>query len=202
MLEKLKLTEVWLKIALLFVFSAFYVAALSFPEQSRQFPQLLAVASLVMTAIALVTDFTRKRAVRAEISGVDDTELKVLDADDLRARKKRYYQAWAIILFSTIVGFLGGFLFSALGWVCAGKAYLLLSRLRGASLAKQLLTRRRADCDHRRMGEAALHRNGVELLCHRFSVPDGYHAILLAYYFSDGRGRGKDADTDLAERLH
>ncbi len=113
MLEKFKLTEVWLKIALLFVFSAFYVAALSFPEQSRQFPQLLAVASLAMTAIALAMDFSRKSAVRAEISGVDDTELKVLGADEVRARRKRYYQAWAIILFSTIVGYLGGFLFSA-----------------------------------------------------------------------------------------
>lgn len=113
MLEKFKLTEVWLKIALLFVFSAFYVAALSFPDQSRQFPQLLAVASLVMTAIALVTDFTRRHAVRTEISGVDDTELRVLDADARRARKKRYYKAWAIILFSTIIGYLFGFLFSA-----------------------------------------------------------------------------------------
>lgn len=115
MLERFKLTEVWIKIALLFVFGAFYVAALSFPEQSRQFPQLLAVASLVMTAIALAMDFTRKRAVLAEISGVDDTELKVLDADARRTRKKRYYQAWAIIVFSTIIGFLGGFLFTALG---------------------------------------------------------------------------------------
>jgi hypothetical protein len=113
MLEKFKLTEVWLKIALLVVFSAFYIAALSFPEQSRQCPQILAVAGLVMTAIALVTDFARKHAVRAEISGVDDTELKVLDADARRARTKRYYQAWAIILFSTVIGFLGGFLFSA-----------------------------------------------------------------------------------------
>ena len=52
------------------------------------------------------------------------------------------------------------------------------------------------------MGEAALHRNGIELVCHRFSVPDGYHAILLAYQIGDGGGRGEDADTHLAERLH
>jgi len=135
MLEKFKLTEVWLKIALLFVFSAFYVAALSFPEQSRQFPQLLAVAGLVMTAIALAMDFTRQRAVRAEISGVDDTELRVLDADDLRARKKRYYQAWAIILFSTIIGFLGGFLFSAL---CLFAGFALYSGSR-AKLPRNLV---------------------------------------------------------------
>jgi hypothetical protein len=127
MLEKFKLTEVWLKIALLFVFSAFYAAALSFPEQARQFPQLLAVAGLAMTAIALATDFTRKRAVRAEISGVDDTELKVLDAEEVRARRKRYYRAWAIILLSTIVGYLGGFLFSAIG-LFAGFALFFGSR--------------------------------------------------------------------------
>lgn len=140
MLERFKLTEVWIKIALLFVFGAFYVAALSFPEQSRQFPQLLAVASLVMTAIALAMDFTRKRAVLAEISGVDDTELKVLDADARRTRKKRYYQAWAIIVFSTIIGFLGGFLFTALGLFggfalyFGGRAKLPRNLLAGAAM--------------------------------------------------------------------
>jgi len=127
MLEKFKLTEVWLKIALLFVFGAFYAAALSFPEQARQFPQLLAVASLAMTAIALAMDFSRKSATRAEISGVDDTELKVLDAEEVRARSKRYYRAWAIILLSTIVGYLGGFLFSAVG-LFAGFALFFGSR--------------------------------------------------------------------------
>lgn len=135
MLEKFKLTEVWLKIALLLVFSAFYVAALSFPEQSRQFPQLLAVAGLAMTAIALAMDFTSKRAVRTEISGVDDTELKVLDADALRARRKRYYLAWAIILFSTVIGYLGGFLFSAIG-LFAGFALFFGSR---AKLPRNLI---------------------------------------------------------------
>jgi hypothetical protein len=134
-LEKFKLTEVWFKIALLFVFGAFYVAALPFPEQSRQFPQLLAVASLVITAIALAMDFARRHAVSAEIPGVDDTEQRVLDADARRARRKRYYQAWAIILFSTIVGFLGGFLFSA---VCLFGGFALYSGSR-AKVARNLV---------------------------------------------------------------
>lgn len=114
MREKFKLTEVWCKIALIFIFSAFYVLAIPFPEKSRQFPQLLAVISLVMTVIALIADFSRKDTLQGEITGVDDTELKVLDAKTKKARKKRLYRAWAIILVSTGVGFLGGFLFSAL----------------------------------------------------------------------------------------
>ena len=54
MKEKFKLTQVWCKIGLIFIFSAFYVVAIPFPEKSRQFPQLLAVISLVMTVIALI----------------------------------------------------------------------------------------------------------------------------------------------------
>ena len=127
MREKFKLTEVWCKIALLFIFSAFYVLAIPFPEKSRQFPQLLAVISLVMTVIALIMDFSRKATLQGEITGVDDTELKVLDAKTKSARKKRLYQAWAIILVSTGVGFLGGFLFSALCFF-AGFALVFGSR--------------------------------------------------------------------------
>ena len=124
MKEKFRLTEVWCKIALLFVFSAFYILAIPFPEESKQFPQLLAVVSLVMTVIALTLDFTRKNAVQGEISDVDDTELKVVDAATKRERTKRYYQTWVIILVSTGVGFLGGFLFSAL---CLFAGFALLS---------------------------------------------------------------------------
>ena len=113
MREKFKLFEVWCKIALLFVFSAFYTAAISFPETAKRFPQLLAVIGLAMTVIALVMDFSGKNKAQAEISDVDDTELKVLDAETRRARRKRYYQAWAIIIVCAGIGFLGGFLFSA-----------------------------------------------------------------------------------------
>ena len=124
MKEKFRLVEVWCKIALLFFFSAFYLLAIPFPEKSRQFPQVLAVVSLALTLMALVLDFTRKNAVQAEISDVDNTELEVLDAATKRARRKRYYKAWAIIIVSTGVGFLGGFLFSAL---CLFAGFAVLS---------------------------------------------------------------------------
>ncbi|MBI4289986.1 MAG: tripartite tricarboxylate transporter TctB family protein [Betaproteobacteria bacterium] len=112
MKEKFRLTEVRCKIVLLFVFSAFYLLANSFPEESRQFPQLLAAFSLVMTVIALIADFSRGYSVQGEIIDVGDTELKFLDARTKKARRKRYYQAWAIIFVSTGIGFLGGFLYS------------------------------------------------------------------------------------------
>ena len=129
MKEKLRLTEVWCKIALLFVFSVFYIVAIPFPEKAKQFPQLLAIVSLAFTVMALVLDFVRKNVVQAEVSDVDDTELKVLDARTKRARRTRYYQAWAIIIVATGVGFLGGFLFSAL-CLFSGFAVLFGSRER------------------------------------------------------------------------
>ncbi|MCC6473453.1 MAG: tripartite tricarboxylate transporter TctB family protein [Burkholderiales bacterium] len=114
MKEKLRLTEVWCKIALLFVFSAFYLLANPLPEESREFPQLLAVMSFALAAIALVLDFTRGEAPQGEILDVDDTELKVQDAGRRRLRRKRYCQSWVIVLVSTGVGYLVGFLFTSL----------------------------------------------------------------------------------------
>ena len=114
MKEKLKSTEVWFKIVLLFVFSGFFILAFPYPQESGQFPQLLAVISLVLTAVALAIDFLRPQVVGGEIGDVDDTELKVLDATTRAARRKRFYQAWAIILVSAGIGVLGGFLFSTI----------------------------------------------------------------------------------------
>jgi len=110
--EKFKSTEVWFKIALLFVFGGFYLLAMPFPEDSKQFPQLLAAISLALTVIALGMDFLRAQVAVGEIGGVDDTELMVLDAATRRARRKRFYQSWAILLVSTGAGILGGFLLS------------------------------------------------------------------------------------------
>lgn len=114
MKEKLKSTEVWFKIVLLFVFSGFYILAIPFPQDSRQFPQLLAAISVVLTVIALATDFLRAQVIAGEIDGVDDTELKVMDAATRRARRRRFYQAWAILLAAAGAGYLGGFLFSTI----------------------------------------------------------------------------------------
>ena len=114
MRERLKSTEAWFKIVLLFVFSVFFILALPYPRESRQFPQILAAIGLALTAVALAIDFLRPRVIAGEIGDVDDTELRVLDAATRAARRKRFYQAWAIILVSAGIGFLGGFLFSAI----------------------------------------------------------------------------------------
>ena len=114
MKEKLKSAEVWFKVVLLFVFSGFYIIAIPFPQESKQFPQLLAAISLALTVIALAMDFLRAQVIAGEIDGVDDTELKVMDAATRRARRRRFYQAWAILLVAAGAGFLGGFLFSTI----------------------------------------------------------------------------------------
>lgn len=114
MKEKLASTEVWFKVVLLFVFSGFFVLAIPYPQESRQFPQLLAAIGAVLTVIALAMDFLRAHVIAGEIGGVDDTELKTMDVSTKRARHRRFYQAWAILLAATGAGFLGGFLFSAI----------------------------------------------------------------------------------------
>jgi len=119
MIQKLKSGEVLFKVILLIVFGAFYIGSLSYPHDSRQFPQLLSSLGVILTVIALVIDFIRKQVLEGEIGDVDDTELRVLDAKTKRARRKRFYQAWAIILSAAGIGFLGGFLFSTI-WLFIG----------------------------------------------------------------------------------
>ena len=114
MKEKLKLLDVQLKLALLIIFGFFYFYAIPFPEKSRSFPQLIAVVSLIIVFISLFFDFTRHEILHGEIIDVDDAEVKVLDEETKRARKRRFYKAWGIIIISSAVGFLGGFLFSTL----------------------------------------------------------------------------------------
>lgn len=107
-----KRTEVWFKLVLLILFSLLYLLAIPYPEKSKQFPQLIAVFSIVMIVISLIIDLTRKGTGVGEIADVGDTELKILDETTKKARRKRFYKAWGIILVSTAIGFLGGFLFS------------------------------------------------------------------------------------------
>lgn len=112
MKEKLKLTDVQIKLTLIFIFCFFFFYAMSFPEKSRQFPQLIAAVSIILVIISLIFDFTKKEMAAGEITDIDDTEVKVLDEKTKRVRKQRFYKAWGIIIFSSAVGFLGGFLFS------------------------------------------------------------------------------------------
>ena len=112
MKEKLRSIEVWFKVVVLFVFSGFFILAIPYPRESKQFPQILAAISLLLTLAALAIDLFREQVLAGEIGAVDDTRLIVLDAATRRARRRRYYQAWAILLVATAAGFLGGFLFS------------------------------------------------------------------------------------------
>ena len=115
MKEKFASTDFWCKLALLFVFGAFYLLARSFPQESRQFPQLLAAISLLLTVIALAADFVRQGAPGGEVGGVDDTELKTVDPETRSARSRRFWLAWAILLASTGAGLAGGFIYSVIG---------------------------------------------------------------------------------------
>jgi len=112
MKEKFVRIEVLFKLSLLVFFGILYLLSIPYPDKSKQFPQLIATFILIMLSISLVIDLTRKGSDAGEISEVDDTELKVIDKSAKKARKKRFYQAWGIILFSTAIGFLGGFLFT------------------------------------------------------------------------------------------
>jgi len=112
MKEKLKLTEVWFKLVLLIFFVLFSLLSIPFPEKSKEFPQIIALFSLILIVISLIIDFTRKGKVAEGIGDVDDTELKVLDAPIQKTKRERFYKAWAIILISTAMGFSGGFLFT------------------------------------------------------------------------------------------
>ena len=67
-----------------------------------------------MILISLIVDLTKKKTVGGGLTGIDDTELTVLDESAKRERIKRFYKAWGIILVSTAIGFLGGFLFCVL----------------------------------------------------------------------------------------
>lgn len=114
MKEKFKSIDVQIKLALIVIFAFFFIASMPYPEKSRAFPQLLSVVSLIFVIISLTFDLTGKETAIGEITDIDDTELKVLDEETKRARKQRFYKAWGIILVSSGVGFLGGFLFSTL----------------------------------------------------------------------------------------
>jgi hypothetical protein len=106
-------TDVRLKIVLAFSFGLFYLIAIPYPEKSRQFPQLIALFSFIVTVVSLVRDLARG-ARAAEIAQVDDTELTGVDEGRGKEKKKRFLRAWGIILASLGAGLLGGFLFATL----------------------------------------------------------------------------------------
>lgn len=97
--------EVWFKVLLLVFFGAVYAVAQSYPPQSRQFPQLIAVISLALVVLALIRDVTA--GARGPVATGS------ADSGDPPADLSRVARAWAIILVGTGLGYLGGFLVSA-----------------------------------------------------------------------------------------
>lgn len=113
MKEKLKLMDVQIKLALAVIFIFAYFFSMPYPEKSRAFPQLISVVSLIFVVLSLFFDFKKKEVVAVQLTDIDDDEVKVLSAEEKLVRKQRFYKAWAIMIFSTLMGFLGGFLISA-----------------------------------------------------------------------------------------
>jgi uncharacterized protein YqhQ len=122
-----KRTDVRIKFVLLIFFGLFYVLAIPYPEKSRQFPQLIALFSLAAIVASLIGDLMGKATVTAQIAQVDDTELTHIDEREKKDKKKRFYQAWGIILGSLAAGLLGGFLFTTL-FLFAGFALIFGQR--------------------------------------------------------------------------
>lgn len=110
---KLKQLDVKVKLVSIIIFGFAFAYAETFPKGSRVFPQLISISCLILAVLSLVLDFTSKAVKTGEITGIDDTELKVLDFQQKRAQKLRFYKAWMIILFAVTAGYLGGFLFTA-----------------------------------------------------------------------------------------
>lgn len=104
--------DVWFKVILFAFFGFLYWLALPYPQQSRQFPQLIALFSLILIAVSLIMDFTTGKTASAEIAEGGDTGLTMVDPTVQKERKTRVARAGGIILVSTALGFLGGFLVS------------------------------------------------------------------------------------------
>ncbi len=112
MKEKHKSLDTWCKIVLIALFALLFVMARSYPSESRQFPQLIAVFTLFVLVISLVRDFFGKKAVAPpESAEASDAGFQAADTvKGEKERKKRLYLTWGMILVSTAIGFWGGFL--------------------------------------------------------------------------------------------
>jgi hypothetical protein len=108
----LKRLDVWCKIVLMALFVLLFAMARSYPSESRQFPQLIAIFTLVMLVISLSRDFLGKKTT-APPESTETTDAGFQAADQgkgKKERKRRLYLTWGMILISTGIGFWGGFL--------------------------------------------------------------------------------------------
>jgi hypothetical protein len=111
MKQTLKRLDVWCKIVLTALFALLYVTARSYPSESRQFPQLIAVFTLVILVISLIRDFSGKTAASPVPAEASDAGFQAAgQAKGKKEEKRRLYLTWVMILVSTALGFWGGFL--------------------------------------------------------------------------------------------
>ena len=93
----LKRLDVWCKMALMALFVLLIVMARSYPSESRQFPQLIAMFTLIVLVISLARDFFGKKTdASPESAEASDAGFQAADQ--------------GMIIISTGLGFWGGFL--------------------------------------------------------------------------------------------
>ena len=120
------------KIVLFFSFGIGYVGAMQYSQKGRQFPQLIALITLILLALSFLRDLFRwlgERESRLTGSRTPATE-------EHGIQRLRFYKAWLIIIVAIGVGMLGGFLFSTF-FLLAGFP-LLLSDGKGRRLVWDL----------------------------------------------------------------
>jgi len=111
MTKKHKLQDICFRLGLLALFAFFYVTASPFTLETKQFPQLIAICTMVVIILSLMADLKGKASAASEKTPKDHEKREVNDATTDGTSTRRFYEAWAIILVSTAIGFLGGFLF-------------------------------------------------------------------------------------------
>ena len=107
----LKRLDVWCKITLMALFVLLYLMARSYPSESRQFPQLIAIFTLAILLISLIRDFSGKTAAPPGPAEASDAGFQATDqGNEEKKRQRRFYLTWGLIIVSTGLGFWGGFL--------------------------------------------------------------------------------------------
>jgi ABC-type Fe3+ transport system permease subunit len=112
--------EIGFKVVLFAVFAGAYGVAMYYSQKARQFPQLIALLTLILIFLSLLGDLTRRLKRRDSLRKDGNDRPGKID----RTRRVRFYKAWLVILSATAAGVLGGFLFSTF-FLLAGFPLLL-----------------------------------------------------------------------------
>ena len=102
------------------MFGIGYLGAMHYSQKARQFPQLIALITLILLALSFLGDLYRRLRERESLL----TGASIPATEDNGIRRLRFYKAWLIIIVAMGVGMLGGFFFSTL-FLLAGFPLLL-----------------------------------------------------------------------------